>query len=89
MKKDSVNYLDKFAVVKKEVQLPKDSISQVHNHPYRIVNQNEKGTWICLQSKVNVHQSGPGGSFDEVVDKSFWVKVDECHIIKDGTITYS
>ena len=88
MKNDTVDYLDKFAFVKEEVYLP-ENIAQIHGHPYRIVNQNEKRTWICLQSKVNIHQHGPGGSEDKVEDKSFWMKVSECNIVDTSKLTYS
>ena len=76
------SYIDKFAIVKDEVHLSKNDISQVHKHPYHIINQNEERTWICLESKIHVHKYGIGGSENEIKDKSFWMKVNECHIIE-------
>ena len=87
--KNKINYIDKFAIIKEEVYLPKGDIAQTHKNAYRIVNQNKKRTWICLQSDVNVHRFGVGGAEDEVIDKSFWMKVDECNIVDISKLTYS
>lgn len=70
----------KYAIVKDEVFLPENSLAQVHFHPYKIVNENRKKTWICLESKINVLEVGAGGTKERTDDRSFWMKVSECNI---------
>jgi hypothetical protein len=72
--------IGKYAMVKDEVSLPENSLAQVHFHPYRIVNENRRKTWVCLESKINVLELGAGGTRELVEDRSFWMKVEECNI---------
>ena len=77
-----VNYLGKFAQIKNKVKLPKGDIAQVHNYPYKIVNQNKKITWIYLESKVfaSYVSSVTNKCISETINRSFWIKVNECKI---------
>jgi len=77
-----VNYLGKFAEIKKKVKLPKGDIAQVYNYPYLIVNQNKKRTWICLESEVYATyvSSVTNKATFETINRSFWMRVDECKI---------
>jgi len=79
---EKINYLEKFAIIKDDVNLEKNNeLSQVHNYPYKIVNQNKKGTWICLQSIIQAVSIGVGGIKKETINKSFWMKTNECKIV--------
>jgi hypothetical protein len=79
------DYIGKFVEIKNKVKLDlNNQISQVHNYPYKVINQNKKRTWICLESKVycTYVSSITNMSISEVSDRSFWMKVNECRIVK-------
>jgi len=77
----TIDYIGKYATIKKEVKLPiHEKLTQIHNYPYKIVNQNRRRTWICLESKVFCTYISNTSSKYETTDRSFWMKVDECEI---------
>jgi hypothetical protein len=86
VKKNSIpiiDYIGKYAEIKKKVKLFKSDITQSHYRSYKIVNQNKKRTWICLQSKLFAAyiSSVTNKLIEETINKSFWMKVNECKII--------
>jgi hypothetical protein len=79
----TINYIGKYATIKKEVKLPiHEKLTQIHNYQYKIVNQNRRRTWICLESHIFVTYTSrvSNKSKHDVINKSFWMKVDECEI---------
>jgi hypothetical protein len=77
----TTDYIGKYATIKKEVKLPAyEKLTQIHNYPYKIVNQNKRRTWICLESLIFVTYTScvSNKSKCDIINKSFWIKVDEC-----------
>ena len=75
-----INYKGKFAIIKDDVKL-EDQLTQVHNYPYKIIEQNKNKTWILLETFVQCTCATVAGATHEQINRSFWMKVKDCIII--------
>jgi hypothetical protein len=80
--KDKINYIGKFAKIKEEVEIDKnDQLFKVHNYPYKIIEQKDD-EMIYLETKVFATFASDFSTSFEVIDRSFWMNINECEIIE-------
>ena len=75
------NYVGKFAIIKDGTPISSD-MSQMYNHPYKIIKQTKSGLSLLLEAKVISILSFADTVKRDEIDKSFWMYTDDC-IIKD------
>lgn len=76
--------IGKFVKIKDSVKIDfSNQLTQIHNYPYRICNEKNDGKWICLETKVHSALCSVGGNKYEIIDRSFWMKTEECEVVEN------
>ena len=80
-KRTPITYVGKTAIIKDSVKLSEQMV-QKHNHPYKIIKEHlgKAGSSILLETKVHSFSWCNGEYKFDIVDKSFWMNLNDCKI---------